>query len=86
MLRTRKTGITMNTVMTLSGVRAFVQEHRQVSLDEAARYFGTEHAAVEPLFEYWVSKGKLSKEEEVFSSACCGKCGGKGHTRYHWIG
>lgn len=73
--------------MTLSGIRNFVQERRQVSLDEVARYFGMDPASVEPLLEHWVMKGRVRRKQgDAFSSACCGKCGGKRHTWYQWIG
>lgn len=71
--------------MTLSAMRDFIRERRQVSVKDAARHFGTDPSAVEPLMDYWVSKGNvLRRTGDVFSSACCGKCGGKGHLWYQW--
>ncbi len=72
--------------MTLTDLRGFLRERNRVSLGEVAGHFNTDQGTAESMLEHWVRKGSVEKKTgDVFSSTCCGKCGGHKVTWYQWI-
>lgn len=57
--------------MILSDLKDYVKTRRQVSLKDAALHFDVEPNVIEGMLEFWVSKGKISKQT---NESACGGC------------
>ncbi len=58
--------------MILSDLKNYVKTRRQVSLKDAALHFEVEPNVIEGMLEFWISKGRISKQSN--ESACGGGC------------
>jgi hypothetical protein len=72
--------------MSLIDIRDYLRQERSASLKEISSHFKAESSLVESMLDHWILKGRVvAKQRDAFTSACCGKCGGKGHIRYEWV-
>ena len=58
--------------MILSDLKKYVKARRQVSLKDAALHFDVEPNVIEGMLEFWISKGKISKQPN--ETVCGGGC------------
>lgn len=73
--------------MTLTDIREYLSKAGSASLKEITAHFKAEPALVESMLDQWILKGRVvARQKDIFSTACCGKCGGAGHIQYEWIG
>ena len=58
--------------MILSDLKNYVKTRRQVSLKDAALHFDVEPDVIEGMLEFWIGKGKISKQSNEL--VCGGGC------------
>jgi len=57
--------------MILSELKNYVKSRRQVSLRDLVLHFDAEPEAIRGMLEFWISKGRISKQ---VSEVSCGGC------------
>ena len=72
--------------MTLSDLRAYLQEHGQASLGDLAVHFRCDAAVIEAAMQTWVRKGKaeMGTAEPGCGSSCC-QCKREMVVFYRWL-
>ncbi|MDJ0832442.1 MAG: FeoC-like transcriptional regulator [Gammaproteobacteria bacterium] len=58
--------------MILTEIKRYVQNRKQVSVQDVARHFDMEADAARGMLGFWVNKGKLKKS--VLASTCANQC------------
>ncbi len=58
--------------MILSDIKKYLQEHKQVPLEDLVNHFDTPPDAMRGMLEQWIRKGKVLKVMEKTSH--CGSC------------
>jgi len=72
--------------MSLTDIRDYLRQEHSASLKEISSHFKADSSLVESMLDHWILRGRVvAKQRDAFGSACCGKCGGKGHIRYEWV-
>lgn len=73
--------------MILSEVRQYVYERRQATLSDVALHFQASPDAARGMLDYWVRKGKLSKQMATASCGTrCNRCAEASTEIYLWQG
>jgi hypothetical protein len=71
--------------MILADIGRYVQERRQVTLNEIARHFDAQPDAVRGMLDVWINKGRISRQ--LVTTACgstCQQCDVASIEMYTW--
>ena len=73
--------------MILSDVKRYLVERRQATLSDIALHFHASPDAVRGMLDYWIRKGKLSRQSLTASCGTgCNKCAEANTEIYVWHG
>ncbi|MCW8963725.1 MAG: FeoC-like transcriptional regulator [Gammaproteobacteria bacterium] len=71
--------------MILSDIGSYVQERRQVTLNQIAYHFNAQPDAMRGMLEVWIRKGKISRQMATASCGeSCQQCGTADTEIYIW--
>ncbi|MBT4891104.1 MAG: sugar metabolism transcriptional regulator [Rhodospirillales bacterium] len=71
--------------MILSDMRAYIREHRRVSIVDISRHFDSEPDAVRGMLSRWIAKGQVRQLKIEKDCGGCSKCGSEEMEIYEWI-
>jgi len=71
-------------MMTLSGLREYLEQRRQASVTEMATHFDASPSAVRGALDHWLAKGRARKLNAGEACSGCG-CGCKGEEVFVWL-
>jgi hypothetical protein len=70
--------------MMLARIRDYLQQRGPASLGDIARHLDAEPAAVRPMLEVWINKGRVSRLPLASCPGGCRQCDGADTELYAW--
>lgn len=69
--------------MLLTDIREHLATHKAAGLDEISAAVNTDRETVKSALDFWIAKGKVTKE--ILACTGCGKCSCNGDEFYRWV-